>query len=200
MKLNAIKAVPVTAALALALTGCAVPTMDDSESPVTKTVTETATPDTAEPAGSSSSSSTTTSSSTSSSTQNGPEVGEFGQASTYADGLEVTVGQPEPFTPSAYAAGTETHSQFVQFDVTYTNGTGKVYDPTMMMLDVTSGGSAGEQVFDSENGMGGALDASKVLPGDSITITVAFGVTDPGDMDVQVTPDFKYNTSFFGTK
>ena len=86
--------------------------------------------------------------------------------------------------------------------VTVTNGTEQVYDPAMdLMIAVGSSGSGGgTQVFDS----GGALDdvmmAPKVLPGDSATFTVAFGVADPKDVNVQVTPTFNHHTAFFGSK
>lgn len=200
------KTASITAALALALAGCSLgdgPTMSggsDTSTPSSSSTSESGTsPSSSSPSPSPSSSpASSNGTSDNGSESSGPSVGQFGETATYKDGLTVTVTEPGPYQPSSYAAGTEQHSQFVKFDVTVTNGTEKVYDlPVEMMIDVSSGSSPASQVFDSGKGLNGALDAAKVLPGDSATLTVAYGVNDPQDVTVQVTPGFKYSTSFF---
>jgi hypothetical protein len=111
----------------------------------------------------------------------------FGETVAYEDGLELVVGAPADFKPSEWAAGAEDASNFVRFDVTITNGTDEPFDPSGVFLTASSGGSEGSQIFDSESGLDGGPMTS-VLPGQSVTFPVAFGVADPSDLLVQVAP------------
>lgn len=126
----------------------------------------------------------------------GPAVATWGEAFTYEDGLVVTLSQPTGYTPSETAAGTDGFTSFVRVDVTITNGTSDVYEPTLFLLDGTSGGVAMSQVFDIAQGMTLAPTAA-VLPGQSITFAAAFGVADPADLTFDVMPGFEYDSVYF---
>lgn len=126
-------------------------------------------------------------------------VAPFGEAVVYEDGLEVSVSAPVPFTPSEWAAGGEDYPSHVLVDVTITNGTDAPFEPTLVYLTASSAGTEGDQVFDSDNGLEGGPMTS-VLPGQSVTFTAGFGVTDPADVLVQVAPGmFEYDDALFST-
>ena len=120
----------------------------------------------------------------------------FGTTWEWPDGLKVTVSQPSSFNPSSYAAGIEGFTKFVQFDVTVENGTQKKYEPSAMYLSVQSGGGEAEQVFDTNHGMNGT-PSTVLLPGRSVSFKVAFGVKDPADLVMEVTPTFDYDPAIF---
>lgn len=121
----------------------------------------------------------------------GPSVQVWGQGITYADGLAVTIAQPTGFAPTEYAAGTEGFSSFVTFTITVTNGTSDAWDPSMFNVEGTSGGAPMSEVYDSGNAvaMGGAPSAS-ILPGQSVTWPVAFGVANTADITLDVMPGY----------
>ncbi|CCH87978.1 exported protein of unknown function [Modestobacter italicus] len=123
-------------------------------------------------------------------------VGKFGQTFTYTDGLEVAVAPPEDFQPSDSAAGNTPGKAAVTLSITITNGTSANYDPAIFSASVQSGTSPEEQIYDSANGIAGA-PSTTLLPGRSVTFEVAFTATDPGDLVVEVTPGFEYNSSIF---
>jgi hypothetical protein len=84
-----------------------------------------------------------------------------------------------------------------------TNGTKDVFNTTMFTVDVQSAGVAGDAVYDSANGLMGN-PYSKILPGASLTWTIAYGVNDPADLTVVLEPGFvgddithKYADVFF---
>lgn len=119
----------------------------------------------------------------------------FGTRFTYEDGLVVSVARPVIFHPSEYAAKEKAHA-YVVLKVTVINGTGKRYDPSVFNTSVQSSNVEGSSVYDSENGLEGAPSTS-VLPGRETTFKVAFGVADPKDLVVEVTPGFEYEASIF---
>jgi hypothetical protein len=123
----------------------------------------------------------------------------LGETVTYPDGLAVSVSGAEPFTPTEWAAGTEGFTQFVRMDVTITNGTDEAFDPSLAFVTASSGGVEASSVFDSEAGVGGG-PTTQVLPGASVTFAVAFGVSDPADLVVEVEPGpFEYDSALFAS-
>jgi len=111
----------------------------------------------------------------------------FGETFTYEDGLSVTVGAPEPYTPSEYAAkGNE--PSFLRFQITVVNGTAENYDPALFYVTMQSGNVESQEVYDSENGINGS-PTTAILPGREGTWPVVFGVMDPADLVMQVKPD-----------
>ena len=77
--------------------------------------------------------------------------------------------------------------------VTMTNKSDKNLEATGTSLSATASGAPADQVFDSARGIGGS-PTSTVLPGKSITYTVAFGLPtkDRVDLQVEVRPSFGF--------
>lgn len=111
----------------------------------------------------------------------------FGETFTYEDGLSVTVSAPEPYTPSDTAA-TGGEPSFVKFQVTVVNGTSENYDPSLFYVTMQSGNAEAGEVYDSANNLNGS-PTTPILPGREGTWAIAFGVTDPNDLVMQVRAD-----------
>ncbi|KZM35463.1 hypothetical protein [Oerskovia enterophila] len=123
----------------------------------------------------------------------------FGETATFEDGLAVAASVPAAYTPSEWAAGAEGFTQFVRIDITLTNGTDEAFDPTLTYTTLSSAGVEGSQIFDSQNGLEGGPTTS-LLPGQSVTFPVAFGVNDPADLTLEVSPGaFEYDSVIFST-
>ena len=113
----------------------------------------------------------------------------FGQTYSYDDGLKVTVSRPKKVTPSDSAVATRQWPAYVSFTVTLTNGTKQNYDPTLFTTSLQSGTTEGGQVFDSAQGIEGA-PTTPLLPGRQLRFSLGYGVQDPSDLVLQVTPGF----------
>jgi putative VirB-like lipoprotein len=125
-----------------------------------------------------------------------PQYGEFGGVGfTYEDGIVVTVSVAEAFEPSEWAVSA-TYDTYVRFDVTLTNGTDVPFDPSGVFSTLASGGREGEAIFDTESGLEGQ-PMTPVLPGGSVTWTEGYGVADPADLTLQVTPSFEHDAGLF---
>jgi hypothetical protein len=123
----------------------------------------------------------------------------FGDAAVYEDGLEVGASAPAAFTPSDTAAGDEGFTQFVRIDLTLTNGTAETFDPTFTYVTLSSGGVEGSQVFDAANQIS-STPSTPLLPGQSLTFPVVFGVTDPADVTMEVNIGaWEYDAVLFST-
>lgn len=122
-------------------------------------------------------------------------VEELGATYLWADGLAVTVSTPSDYQPSEYAAGTDGFSRFVVFDVTIVNNTGTVWEPALFRATVQSANQEASKVYDSGN----LPDepTTKLLNGREATFTMAFGVADPADLVVEVTPDWDHQSVLF---
>lgn len=127
------------------------------------------------------------------------ETHEFGSTATYRDGLSVTVSSPSDYTPSESSFGSEGYPHSVKFDVKLVNKSGKPFDPSLVYLSVQSGNTEAEEIFDSENGLDGS-PTTTLLDGRESTFPVAFGVSDPKDLVLEVsTGDFDKGTTIFVT-
>lgn len=178
------------AALALALTGCGFAPTEASDEPSSSSSTYT--PDDAlvdEPADEPTAEELDTVPE-----DMGPVIAKFGEDWEYEDGMTVKVTAPTAFTPSTYAAGGEGHQSHIKTSVTITNGTSASFDPTLAMDTVTSGGAEGDPVFD--DGLEGSPMAT-LLPGRSITYDVGYGVNDPSDVTIEVSPDWDHEPAIF---
>jgi hypothetical protein len=118
-------------------------------------------------------------------------TGAFGQKITWPDGVAVSVSKPEPYKPSSSAATGPGAARFVSMKVTMTNGSAKDLSASGIVLSATANGSPAEQVYDSAKGLNSS-PSSTVLPGKSVTFTVAFGLSskDPADIQVELQPGF----------
>lgn len=123
--------------------------------------------------------------------EDGPLVKAFGESFTWDDGLTVSLSQPTGYAPGEYAAGIEGFASFIITTVTITNGSEAAYDPTMFTVKGTSGNAPVSEVFDSGNAtpVGGTqFGMSAVLPGQTVTFPMAFGVQNTADVTLEVAP------------
>ncbi|MBQ1118952.1 hypothetical protein ACH4RA_23960 [Streptomyces smyrnaeus] len=111
-----------------------------------------------------------------------------GESALYADkGLKVTVSAPEPFTPSAYAAGHKSGQQAHKLRVTLEN-TGDTKIDTVLVTVGARQGEDGETtagIFDGETV--GSGFTGKLLPGKRATATYGFDAPrGAGTLDIEV--------------
>lgn len=118
----------------------------------------------------------------------------FGETWEYDDGLTVTVSAPEAFSPTDTAAGGEAFDHHVKFTVTVVNGTGAPFDPSMITESVQSDNMEGDAVFD--DGLEGA-PMTTVLDGRETTFDVGYGVSNPDDIVLEVSPSFEHDSAIF---
>ncbi|MDF2847576.1 MAG: hypothetical protein K0R97_1558, partial [Oerskovia sp.] len=77
--------------------------------------------------------------------------------------------------------------------------TAETFDPTFAYVTVSSGGAEGSQVFDAANEIS-STPSTSVLPGQSMTFPVVFGVTDPADLTMAVNVGaWEYDAVLFST-
>lgn len=198
-KTTALAAAVAAAALAATASGCALPTTEGE--PSTTTTSGTNRPDPTPPSSEEDTSATEAPVDAPDPTST-PEpaqddgISTFGSAYTYPDGLEVSVSEPQPFTPSSTAAGGGAHTDHISISITIVNGTGAAFDPTLTFATVQSANTEGDPVFDSGQGVGGSPNTT-ILPGRETTFTYAFGVDDPNDVIVEVTTDWNKDAAIF---
>lgn len=118
-------------------------------------------------------------------------TGVFGQTFTYDDGLAITVSPGKAFQPSRYAA-TDKKAAYVAFTITMVNGTGSSVDPTLFTASVQSGATEGTRVLDSESGLT-STPRTALLPGRTSTFPLGFGLDDPADVVMEVSPGTDYD-------
>lgn len=137
----------------------------------------------------------TTEPETSNSADDGVGEAIFGDTYSYEDGVSITVAPPEEFNPSATAAFDAAPS-YVRFTVTLANdGTGS-FDASLASASVQSGNHEGSEVFDSEQGLEGAPYTS-VLTGRTVSWDIGFGVDDPEDVVLQISPSWEHEPAVF---
>ena len=122
----------------------------------------------------------------------------LGDTWTYSDGLGVTISQPKVFTPSQDSFGGENSNHHVKLQVTIQNGTGQDFDPSMVYITASSGGSEADEILDFDEGLEGA-PMTTLLDGQNTTYEIGFGVNDPADITVEFTDmnDFNRDTTIF---
>jgi hypothetical protein len=122
----------------------------------------------------------------------------FGESITYEDGVTLTVSAPTPYTPSEYAAGAENATAAVAFDVTIVNGTQSNFDPSLFSTTLQSANVEGSEIYDSENGLEGS-PSTTLLPGREAKFRIAYGVTNPADLVLEVSPSFEHDNAIYAT-
>ena len=122
-------------------------------------------------------------------------TGKFGQTHTWNDGISVTVSAPKAYKPSD-SAMTGKEKNNVVFTITLVNKSGKVFDPTMFSASMQSGNTEAEQVFDSANDVGGSPQ-TKLLNGREAKFQIAFNVSNPKDLVMEVRPSFEHESVIF---
>lgn len=122
----------------------------------------------------------------------------FGQTAEYEDGLKVTVSQVDRnYTPSDTSAGGEDPAlgEYLVFNVTLENSSDQPFE-AWMLVDVSSGGVYGDQIFDFEQGIEGVPDGT-ILPGEKISFDVAFAVADSQSVTLEFSPDIDRDEARF---
>ena len=119
----------------------------------------------------------------------------FGETVTYADGLALTVGAPERFTPSPAAFTMSKATTFVKFRVTLKNGTAAVFQTSSLRTTMQSGGTdvSADDVYDGEVA---TWPKSPVLPGAQLTWVKGWGVPDAAALQLSVTAGARPETIF----
>ena len=107
----------------------------------------------------------------------------FGDSYQWDDGLKVTISTPTEVTPTEYAAGTVDGWSNIAWTITIENGTDENYDPSMIYINVASGGQEGSEIYDTD---WTGTPSSTIVPGKSITWTVAYAVADATDLQLSV--------------
>jgi len=121
----------------------------------------------------------------------------FGQTFTWEAGLSITVGVPTVFEPSEFSAN-EDAAAYLKFDVTIVNGTDANFEPGVVYITAASANTEASNVFDSEQNIG-ISPSTTLLPGREVAYSIAFGVADPADIVMEVTPGFEYEPVIFTT-
>lgn len=126
-------------------------------------------------------------------TDDGPIA--FGKTVTFEDGLEMTVGVPEKFKPSEYAAGADGDGTAMKFQVTLKNGTDKTFDPALFYATVSSNEAEAEAIFDE--GLEGS-PSTKLLKGKTVKFTVGYMVLNAKDITMDANPGmFEYADTIY---
>jgi hypothetical protein len=121
----------------------------------------------------------------------------FGAAYTWPDGLQVSVSAPTPFTPSATSTA-QGAAAYLSFTVTIVNNTGATYEPALFHASVQSGDKEADQIFDAAGGFTGT-PGTAILNGRQSTFTIGFGVANPDDVVMEVSPGLNYDKAYFTT-
>ncbi|WP_421083849.1 hypothetical protein [Rothia nasimurium] len=124
----------------------------------------------------------------------------FGDTAEYSDGLRMTLSEPRTdFVPSEYTARLdESLTNYVAFTVTIENGTSEPFEP-LFYAEGNSGGKAVDQIFDADQNIGSG-PSGRILPGESVTFDVAFGVADPASVTLDVSADFDHDPVLYSNK
>ena len=109
--------------------------------------------------------------------------------------LAITVSAPTSFEPSDSAFPAEDAAAHVLFEVTIANGSEEPYEP-LLISSLQSGSAEAAEVFDTANGLDGP-PTTTVLPGREVTFNIGFGVADPEDLVLQLTPGFLYDEAIY---
>ena len=191
-----------SAALALLLTGCADGNGGATSSESTAPRESSQTSSTAGPAAASEANEAASESADSGEASAQAEAADegglrLGDTHTWSDGLAITISEGEEYTPSEYAVGAEEEGTPMRFTVTLKNGTDKPVEAMMLALQASSGSQTNEAIYDSQQGVEPPTVA--VQPGKELTWDVAFIVTEPSDLvlDVSTMHDFTAEKVYF---
>ncbi|MBA0125150.1 hypothetical protein H0B56_06310 [Haloechinothrix sp. YIM 98757] len=116
---------------------------------------------------------------------------EFGQRSTFDNGVAVRVAGPRTFTPSD--AAYPSSDSAVAFEISLRNGSDTPYQLSQLAVSATMAGAELREIVDPRQGFTGFAGAGDDLPsGRSTHVTVAFAAADGEaavSLTVQVDPD-----------
>lgn len=119
----------------------------------------------------------------------------FGDTFTYDDGVSISVDPPVSFSPSEFALFDEAPS-YVRFTITLVNDGTDSFDASGIYASAQSGESEAIYVYDSEQGLEGPPYTS-LLPDRTVSWDVGFGVDDPEDVVLQISPSWDHEAAIF---
>ena len=120
----------------------------------------------------------------------------FGATSTDANGLAVTVAAPQVVALPAGATPVRPWPVYVTVAVTVVNGSAVGYDPQGLFVSLTSGKDTAEQVFAAGAGLPG-IPTESLAPGARVSFPLAFGVSAPAPLSLEIAPDFTQPTAVY---
>ncbi|WP_327117788.1 DUF4352 domain-containing protein [Streptomyces sp. NBC_01341] len=118
----------------------------------------------------------------------------------YDDGLEVTVGPANAYTPDEFAAGHTKGNSAYKVTVVMENKSKEKLDASLATVDARAGkdGVNAEQIFDGKVGEG---FSGTVLPGKKITAQFAFDApADAKNLTVEVSPGLEWDADQWDLK
>lgn len=121
----------------------------------------------------------------------------FGDTVTFDGGVQITIGKPFKVTPSQYAAVKKSPG-YIAFKITVVNTGTENYDPSTFYTTMQSGDTEADEIFDSQRGFEGS-PSTKILPGRQGTFKIGYGVQNPKDLVLEVTPGFEYESVIYAT-
>ncbi len=120
----------------------------------------------------------------------------FGQTYRYEDGLQIKVSKPWKFKPGKWAFGGDKFKSYRGFTVTIVNGTKKPFKPSLFHADLQSANEEADQVYDAAQL--GQRPSTTLLPKREAKFKIAFGIADPSDLVLEVSPgSFEYDDAIF---
>lgn len=124
----------------------------------------------------------------------------FGEVVTYEDGVSISVALVGPFTPGEYAIVGGADETPTVFKVVITNNSDEPLEPAAIP-QANSGGKPATYIADTGNaeyGDLGLFPTTTLLPGQTLEWYAAFGVVDPADVTLEITPSsFTYDNAIF---
>ncbi|MFF5336737.1 DUF4190 domain-containing protein [Streptomyces sp. NPDC013181] len=123
------------------------------------------------------------------------EALEAGDSAVYDDDLTVTVGDPDPYSPSEFAVGHTKGHKAYKVTVVIENAGKEKFDATLVTAEARAGadGVNAEEIFDDKVGEG---FTGTILPGKKVTVTYAFDApADAKNLTVEISPGITYDAS-----
>jgi hypothetical protein len=116
----------------------------------------------------------------------------FGKTFTYAAGLRVRIGKPEPFRPSPWVE--RMPGRPTRFTIIVVNNTGEIWNPSQLHVRLTSGFQPAVQVYDADKGIV-ARPEHRLREGKAVRFDVGYWVPDLRHLTLEFEPGFGYASS-----
>lgn len=122
------------------------------------------------------------------------DVVKFGSVVKYEDGSTLACSKPVVFTRAEYAAGGESSKFLMKARCTFTNRSGKTFNPVATSGSMSAGGEEGDSVY--QNGL--RTPSNPVLHGRSVSWSMGYGLQSTKDVQLTVRLGFlDYNKVTF---
>jgi hypothetical protein len=121
-----------------------------------------------------------------------PKKLRFGKTFTYAAGLRVRIGKPEPFRPSPWVE--RMPGRPTRFTIIVVNHTGEIWNPSQLHVRLTSGFQPAVQIYDADLRVV-ARPERRVPDARSVRFAVGYWVPDLRHLTLEFEPGFGYARS-----